>query len=660
MKLFYNLLKVGFGLIFIWPVIIYCQIPFDCDGRIFRVVEGDGGTYFQEIIMVQANNKADFQNLAHFKDFRVNGICYRAEDNFIYGVLLGTEYGLCRIDASYNIERLADLPLPNNLLFVAGDVSPDNKYLVLLGFNENEPTNLMAMVDLVHPDHPTHIMPLQLNDGGDAISCADIAFHPSTQILYGFNHKDHRLITIDIENGLIDNLNFQPTPELLGNVPTLFFDARGDLYGIGSEKASLSNRALFKFNLENGQVQKKVEYNYEGNQDGCSCPFKVHLWKEIVQKKVFPCTEVEFRLKIVNRSPFELTQIHLRDTLPLGMTIKSIQQNPFGGKLISGIGSRILSIEGMLLDIGEGEIIFTVAVDRHINPRVYETRAYLENVDLAGNGESATVLSDDPSTPIFLDATRFEARKLEVNFQADVFMLCPGGSVILDPNIFGAKNYNWNTGANTPTIEVTKPGNYSLSINTGCEQASAEIEVLAAVINLDLGEDIEVEAGEKVNIVPKLVTTNKIEYFFWSENLDRQILDCNTCNQVSARPMENTTLYLEVKDEYGCKVSDDINIMIKPFDFYAPNAFSPNEDGLNDIFYLQAEMNYDMEQFSVYDRWGNQLFTSNNGKVNDPHYGWNGKSGGIYLKTGVYVWKARLKQKNGDQVALSGDVMLMR
>ncbi len=68
---------------------------------------------------------------------------------------------------------------------------------------------------------------------------------------------------------------------------------------------------------------------------------------------------------------------------------------------------------------------------------------------------------------------------------------------------------------------------------------------------------------------------------------------------------------------------------------YAPNAFTPDGDGVNDLWRPLIKDQEDSEyKLTIFDRWGQEIWASN-----DPTEGWEGKSGGEMLKTGMYVWK---------------------
>ena len=97
-----------------------------------------------------------------------------------------------------------------------------------------------------------------------------------------------------------------------------------------------------------------------------------------------------------------------------------------------------------------------------------------------------------------------------------------------------------------------------------------------------------------------------------------------------------------VTNSFGCKSNFDLDVMIIPdFGFYIPNAFTPGglKDHLNDIFkpVIHGIVEY---EFSIYDRWGVQIYSSNN--IDE---GWDGSYKGLNCQVGVYIWKCDFKNK---------------
>jgi gliding motility-associated-like protein len=87
---------------------------------------------------------------------------------------------------------------------------------------------------------------------------------------------------------------------------------------------------------------------------------------------------------------------------------------------------------------------------------------------------------------------------------------------------------------------------------------------------------------------------------------------------------------------------------------FIPNAFTPNDDGVNDVFYL-PDANYSKMQFSVYDRWGNRVFYSDN-----PSFRWYGDSAGRQVPQGVYVYVMEASNPRKSDIKRTGTITIVR
>ncbi|MBI3510101.1 MAG: gliding motility-associated C-terminal domain-containing protein [Bacteroidetes bacterium] len=116
---------------------------------------------------------------------------------------------------------------------------------------------------------------------------------------------------------------------------------------------------------------------------------------------------------------------------------------------------------------------------------------------------------------------------------------------------------------------------------------------------------------------------------------------------------------LSVSTPNGCVDTTMHVVCIDPdVTIYVPNAFTPNADGINDIFFAQG-IGLDPEKFQmwVFDRWGNLIFTST-----DINKGWNGCVQGHsdICQEDVYVWKIKAVDVLGKKHSLIGHVSLIR
>lgn len=120
----------------------------------------------------------------------------------------------------------------------------------------------------------------------------------------------------------------------------------------------------------------------------------------------------------------------------------------------------------------------------------------------------------------------------------------------------------------------------------------------------------------------------------------------------------NYFVFMKVKSDHGCLDSIVKKLTVaEDVSFYVPNAFTPNGDGLNEVFTPKAVgvKKYKME---IFDRWGEALFSTT-----DITVGWDGKSkkGGDILPQGVYIYKITVTLNNGGKAKLyTGHVTLLR
>lgn len=132
----------------------------------------------------------------------------------------------------------------------------------------------------------------------------------------------------------------------------------------------------------------------------------------------------------------------------------------------------------------------------------------------------------------------------------------------------------------------------------------------------------------------------------------------NTQDTTSSIAVINAGTYtLQVTDSNGCKVSESMVVTDStcPEYVYLPNAFTPNNDGRNDIFrpiFAGAASEF---RFAVYDRWGRVMF-----ETSTPYAGWDGTTGGREQPAGVYVWVCVYKLYGLPEKAQRGTVMLIR
>jgi len=140
-------------------------------------------------------------------------------------------------------------------------------------------------------------------------------------------------------------------------------------------------------------------------------------------------------------------------------------------------------------------------------------------------------------------------------------------------------------------------------------------------------------------------------------------LSCTDCLNPELLIEEEGVYTIRIVDIYGCTGEATISISVNDdFNIFAPTAFSPNNDQINDRFTIFAN-NYQVKSVKklvIYDRWGGQLFKQDNFPANDASLGWDGTSNGHLLDAGVYTYYAEIELQTGRIKVVGGHVMLVK
>ena len=119
---------------------------------------------------------------------------------------------------------------------------------------------------------------------------------------------------------------------------------------------------------------------------------------------------------------------------------------------------------------------------------------------------------------------------------------------------------------------------------------------------------------------------------------------------------------LIVTHESGCQDTTTQIIDIAPkVAYFLPNAFTPNSDALNDLFFGKGFF-LGMQNFNltIWNRWGELVFEASDFKPNDPTVGWNGEFDNRPMNPGVFVWVAEVSFIDGYREVYKGSVTLIR
>ncbi len=203
------------------------------------------------------------------------------------------------------------------------------------------------------------------------------------------------------------------------------------------------------------------------------------------------------------------------------------------------------------------------------------------------------------------------------------------------------------------------PGDYSLFIQDAndCQIEDQVTVPEAETLTIDLGPDMFIDLGSSVNLVgiPNFVVDSLV--WFPTDSLSTPV-ELSTL----ANPTTSTTYTILAFDEDGCPATDEVRIIVnRDVPVYIPTAFSPNGDGVNDMFTIFGGQGVAIvNTLKIFDRWGNAVFESGPFPPNDPNYGWNGKYQGQPMNPAVFVFYTEVIYLDGRTEVIKGDVMLLR
>ncbi|MEO5674265.1 MAG: PKD domain-containing protein [Chitinophagales bacterium] len=239
--------------------------------------------------------------------------------------------------------------------------------------------------------------------------------------------------------------------------------------------------------------------------------------------------------------------------------------------------------------------------------------------------------------------------ELIADFSVNPASVCVGDTVTLsDGSLGNPTSFLWSgPGVDGDTATTVKTyfdasGIYTFTLSiTGSVCPS---DTVAKVVNVHdypivfLGKDTAICIDESIT----LDAGNPALYHLWSTQETTRFITINEVPQ----------LVWVLVDDSGCITLDTI-FVDSSCPFYVPNAFTPNGDGVNDIFNIITDGNQSFI-FSIYNRWGQLLF-----QTTDPGQGWDGTYQGKPEEMGVYIYELQTVFTNGVKRVRKGNITLI-
>jgi gliding motility-associated-like protein len=280
------------------------------------------------------------------------------------------------------------------------------------------------------------------------------------------------------------------------------------------------------------------------------------------------------------------------------------------------------------------------------------------SVDIAGISSCTTtsVTLNEP-TPLLV---------LTSNFANDTCYRKVGSTEVIGSGAIMPYKYLWSNNNTNSSINNIEEGSYSVTITdanncTISEQFYIETELLIPnTAKFNVAPDLNIhhlyrQMDNPIFFIDKSYNElNLITKWFW------EFEDGFTSNEQDTRhsfaEIGDFNVTLTIEDLYGCVDTITKQVIIEEFLLYIPNSFTPQDDGINDVF-LPKGIGIKHYELKIFSRWGEHFFTSDNLNI-----GWNGTTDrkDKIAQDGVYVYLINVTDVFGEKHTYNGQVTLMK
>ncbi len=189
-------------------------------------------------------------------------------------------------------------------------------------------------------------------------------------------------------------------------------------------------------------------------------------------------------------------------------------------------------------------------------------------------------------------------------------------------------NYTWSTGSNLPSITIQDDALVWVDVFNGYCTTRDSLEAVFNPLPNEIAEEQRVVCLDSPPNKVILDAGNPGCVFLWNTNETTQVIEVATYGMYVVR----------ITTPLNCSITDSVLIEeFCPPQFFVPNTFTPDGDGVNDLFGPNG-YNIASVEMNIFNRWGELIFS---GK--DATAFWDGSMNGQPVQDGVYVWKCKYR-----------------
>ncbi|MCX6258030.1 MAG: gliding motility-associated C-terminal domain-containing protein [Bacteroidia bacterium] len=282
---------------------------------------------------------------------------------------------------------------------------------------------------------------------------------------------------------------------------------------------------------------------------------------------------------------------------------------------------------------------------------LWSNGATTETITVWSSGTySVEVFNGNDQCPHSSDSVTVNLLNLPVVQLPNDTLVCQGTTVQINATGQYITDYYWSTGSSNSSISVNFPGIYFVTVTNVCSSASDSTTVfMSPTPALQITGDTTIFRKESVQLS---VNTSPGWTYHWSPGTG--LSDSLIANPI-ATPTVTTTYYVTVTDSLGCTghASMTITVVERPLpQLTVYNTFTPNNDGVNDTFYIDNIEEYTESDLEIYNRNGNLVYKKKNYQ-ND----WDGKYKGVDVPAGTYFF---ILVPGSGKATIHGDVTIIR